>query len=426
MSEYWLWLSRLWACPHPSSPAHRGAWRKAGTRFAVFLISPLLNAEVTGMTGDSLLLTAQQFAGGYNVMNIGGGGVDAVDHSQSVTIEAEDFMSLFFLMCSERSGSNFITKLVNGHTNICGPSTKHVVNPVARNVFRYGDLKDPENWESLLADIYNLISVEFSFWRVSFSIDGLRELAPKGDIKSLIQNIFLEEARANNKQHVFIKENHVYEFMSFLLTNFPESKFVYMVRDPRDMALSWKKNADHPGGVVKAARQWKQDQQQSMKNHFLLAAQARSHFLTYEDLTKDSQNEVEKLFEFLGVPHEHVVFDFHKDEITQKNARAQKAWLNLDKGVMKDNSGKYVDELSRDEIKAIEKICFYEMKQLAYEPCFSESELMGISDSWLDELNEKEFANVELRRSLGVRENMKAKAKFYRRWVGMGTLKNGE
>lgn len=29
-----------------------------------------------------------------------------------------------FLMCSERSGSNFITKLMNNHSQICGPSTK--------------------------------------------------------------------------------------------------------------------------------------------------------------------------------------------------------------------------------------------------------------------------------------------------------------
>jgi hypothetical protein len=45
-------------------------------------------------------------------------------------------------MCSERSGSNFITKVMNGHEDICGPSTKHIINPVARNFYRYGNLMD--------------------------------------------------------------------------------------------------------------------------------------------------------------------------------------------------------------------------------------------------------------------------------------------
>ena len=126
-------------------------------------------------------------------------------------------MSMFFLMCSERSGSNFITKLLNGHNNICGPSTKHIINPVARNLFRYADITKQENWNELLTDMHRLMSIEFSVWKKQFSLNDLMELAPTGDIASLIRNIFMEESRANGKQHVFIKENHVYEFLPFLL-----------------------------------------------------------------------------------------------------------------------------------------------------------------------------------------------------------------
>ena len=91
-------------------------------------------------------------------------------------------MSMFFLMCSERSGSNFIQKLLNGHNNICGPSTKHIINPVARNLFRYGDLTQKQNWDELLIDIHRLISISFSIWKKEFSLDDLHTLAPIGDI----------------------------------------------------------------------------------------------------------------------------------------------------------------------------------------------------------------------------------------------------
>lgn len=324
-------------------------------------------------------------------------------------------MSMFFLMCSERSGSNFISKFMNGHSNICGPSTKHIINPLARNIFRYGELNIEDNWDVLLTDIHRLMSINFSIWKKEFSLTELKELAIPGDIKSLIQNIFMEEARANGKQHVFIKENHVYEFLPFLLTYFPESKFVYQTRDPRDMALSWKKNADHPGGVVKAARQWKQDQQQSLKNYQLLSGLGKAHFVTYENLTANAEGEIRKILNFLGVPFDISIFDFHKDEITKKNAGMQKAWNNLSQGVIKNNSKKYLNELTDDEIKAIEKICFYEMKHLGYETEFTAGELDKVLDTQIESLHQKELVELEYKRSAGVKGNMEAKAMFYQR-----------
>ncbi len=321
-------------------------------------------------------------------------------------------MSLFFLMCSERSGSNFISKLINGHNNVCGPSTKHVINPVARNLFRYGDISKKKNWESLLNDIYRLISVEFSVWKKCFSYEELRNLAVPGDIKSLIQNIFLEESRENGKQHVFIKENHVYEFLPFLLTYFPEAKFVYQTRDPRDMALSWKKNSDHPGGVVNAARQWQRDQQQSLKNYHLLEKEGKAHFVKYENLTANNEVEIKNIFEFLGVPFDKGVFEFHKDEVTQKNAKTQKAWSNLSQGVISDNSQKYRSELSESEVKVVEKICWHEMTFLGYEPEHSKDVIDDVDEGMLARLEDEE-RRIPVKRSSGVVENMAAKKRFY-------------
>lgn len=325
-------------------------------------------------------------------------------------------MSLIFLMCSERSGSNFISKLLNGHNNICGPSTKHIINPLARNIFRYGDLKDQSNWDELIEDVYRLLVVEFSIWRKKFTLSELKGLAPIGDIKSLIRNIFMEEARINGKQYVFIKENHVYEFLPFLLTYFPESKFIYQVRDPRDMALSWKKNLDHPGGVVNAARQWKKDQQQSLKNFHLLKARGQAVSVKYEDLIANSDIEVKRLLDYLGMSYDENIFDFYKDDITKQNAGMQKAWSNLSKGIISNNSRKYLRELSDEEVKAVEKICWNEMKHLGYVNEYSKEVLDEVSDEWLDFYHNKEILELELIRSEGVIENMKAKSRFYNRY----------
>jgi len=51
---------------------------------AVFMLVPLLDTKVSGIAEDSLLFTVQQLVGGYDVMNVGSGGINAMNQAQSV------------------------------------------------------------------------------------------------------------------------------------------------------------------------------------------------------------------------------------------------------------------------------------------------------------------------------------------------------
>lgn len=324
-------------------------------------------------------------------------------------------MSLSFLMCSERSGSNLITKLLNAHKNICGPSTKHILNPVARNLFRYGDLTAEENWNELLRDIYTLISCDFSIWKSTLGFEDLTNLAQTGDIKSLIKEIYLFEAKANDKDHVFIKENKGYEFLTFLLLHFPESKFIYQVRDPRDMALSWRNNKNHSGGILKAAKQWSYDQKHFIADYNSLQRFGKAHHIKYEDLISNPKGVLTEVLYFLGFNFHDEILNFHSDKITVENSKKQEAWHNLSKPILPNNSNKYAFQLSREEIAIIEKICFYEMKALGYEPGNSFDQLQNISESFLDEFEAMEALRHPAEPSKGTLENINAKRKFYLR-----------
>jgi hypothetical protein len=326
-------------------------------------------------------------------------------------------MSFFFLMSSERSGSNLLTKLLNGHSKICGPSTKHIINPVARNLFRYEPLNRVDNWNELLSDIHRLMEAGFSVWKKSFSLEDLKQLGPIGDPVSLLRNIFTEEAGANGKLHVFIKENHIYEFFPFLLINFPEAKFVYLIRDPRDMALSWKKNPSHPGGVVKAARQWQKDQQYFLGIYNELRKVGKAHFLRYEELIEAPEEQLKQVLHSLGLSFEAATLEFYRDDLTQINAGRQSAWSNLSKGILSDNKNKFVDGLSMEEVTCIEKICYFEMKQLGYQPGHRLEELDLFTDSALHDFEKLEEETIRYERAEGVKRNMDAKKVFYHKVV---------
>jgi hypothetical protein len=316
-------------------------------------------------------------------------------------------------MCSERSGSNLITKLFNAHSEICGPSTKHLINPVARNLFRYGDLSQQNNWNALINDIYILLSAEFSIWKKEFSLTDLSSMADCGDINSLLINIFNTEAAAHNKNHLFIKENHLYEFFPFLLINFPDSKFIYQTRDPRDMAISWKKNKSHPGGIIAGAKQWAYDQKRFLSNYDTLHKVNKAFLIKYEDLIDKPEDILSAALSFLEFKFERSMLDFNQDSTTRLNAQAQDGWSNLSQPIISNNSAKFMTELTLDEISLIEKICYFEMKALNYKPINKKEGLDNIPTQNIDVLEQEEKDKFSAQPSVNVQNSMKAKQRFY-------------
>lgn len=323
-------------------------------------------------------------------------------------------MEKHFLLCTERSGSNLITKILNAHSLICGPSTKHIMNPVLRNIFRYEPIENSENWKIFIEDVLRLFNVEFSIWKKKFTIDELLNNVTKGDYIGLINYFFEQETLSNNKKIVFIKENHTYEFFPYLLKYFSSSKFIYQVRDPRDVALSWKKNPTHKGGIVNASKQWKNDQQQLLKMVHFLSQDNRVHQIKYEELILDTPKCIKDILTFLDLEYEPLITEFYKDSLTQKNSTTQDAWGNLSKSIMTNNSEKFLNELTKEEIIIIEKICFNEMKFLNYNIVSSMKELNQVSNKMIEDFkSDEEF--IVYNPSSGVKENMKAKKIFYER-----------
>ena len=58
-----------------------------------------------------------------------------------------------FLLCSERSGSNLITQILDSHSEVSGPFPSHLLLRVGRHVARYGDLRDDASWRALVTDV---------------------------------------------------------------------------------------------------------------------------------------------------------------------------------------------------------------------------------------------------------------------------------
>jgi hypothetical protein len=276
--------------------------------------------------------------------------------------------SFTFLICSERSGSNFLTALMNGHSKISGPPPTHLFRLFGLNAGNYGDLESDDHWETLIHDVVENYRCMLGEWTTSITAQGLAEGTSKRTIGEILRIIYEKEASADGASDIFVKENQTYRFVPFLMAHFPDCRFVYMVRDPRDTAASYVKTDGIPGGVEKAVSIWGEDQSRSLELREQLSGTGRMAFVRYEDILADPFKQLTRLTEFLGLSFEENMLDLKQHSRTLANAERIDAWSNLGGPILTRNSGKYAGTLSEHDVLYTELMSFELMIRLGYQP----------------------------------------------------------
>jgi hypothetical protein len=276
-------------------------------------------------------------------------------------------MQFDFLICSERSGSNLITKILDSHPEVCGPSPSHIMRGMVPNLYRYGDLSLESHWNTLVEDAAELLKNKIGFWESDVDADILKENLSPGSFAALFRFVYEREAAAQGKRRLFVKENHAYSFAGFTLSHFPESRYVWMVRDPRDMALTWKEAGSAYGEVKTGTEVWRKDQRESLRLRACLADQDRMLMIQFEDLLSHTEETVHTVCRFLQLPYDTAMLDFHERPNTDINSKRLTSWKDLNKPIIKNNFNLFRKRLSEAEIRYIEAYCRDEMQALGYQ-----------------------------------------------------------
>ena len=269
-------------------------------------------------------------------------------------------------MSTERSGSNLLARLIGTHPDICAPSPAHLFRIFANNLFRYGNLIEDESWHALVSDLVHLADSKLGNWRSRLDVNDLLALVPERSLGALLKAIYFAEVRAQGRRQAFVKENQLYEFFGFLETAFQEARYVYLVRDPRDVALSWKHSTALRGGIMRAAKTWQQDQQGFLRMASWL--DRRLCAVRYETLVSDPPIVLGQLCDFLGTTFSQDMLDFHRANLVRRDAAQVADWQNIARPILTRNFGKYQATLSDGELYYIEAVCHVEMCALGYVP----------------------------------------------------------
>lgn len=268
------------------------------------------------------------------------------------------------LLASERSGSNLLRTLLGNHSNISAPVAPHLIKLFYPIKHYYLNLTRKNNNEILMQDMLQVVNHPLSNWKLKLEYNHKEiESLEIYSVVRMMDYIYKKEAERNQKEYYCSKGINTFRFINQIRKESPTLKFIYLVRDPRDVVASFMKQESSLNSSYDAILQWKNQQK------LLIDAKKDSQFscitINYEDLISDTSTIMDKIMLELGLPPDSKCYE--TSSLNQESTRST-YWKNLSQPIMVQNRNKFMEELSEEDILIIETIAKDEMKEYGYSP----------------------------------------------------------
>jgi len=267
------------------------------------------------------------------------------------------------LLSSERSGSNLLRRILGHSAAIAAPPAPQLLKAFAPHWPVIP--RDEETRRTAAQLATRLLETHLVPWKYLVSAEEVlaRTDASGWDYPHLLDACYGAYAEEAGKLGYFAKENNAFDFAFPIALRLPDVKFVYLVRDPRDMVLSYMKAPGGPKTAWYAARQWYREQVQCLR--VVDELPDRCCVVRYEELVREPEETVRSLCEFLGIVYDPAMLS--PQEADREASKASRYWENLGKPILSNNTDKYLREMPARNIRVVEAFCESVMRRLGYE-----------------------------------------------------------
>jgi len=287
-----------------------------------------------------------------------------------------------FIIGTERSGTNLLRLILNSHSNISVPHPPHIMKYFHPIEHLYGNLNIDKNFKKLIDDVCRLVDLHTYPWEIKPNRKQVFNNVTDKKLLNIYFEINNQYLKYAGKKRWVCKSTFMIDYVADILKHFPDARFIYMVRDGRDVAVSSKSSIFNDYHIYYTAKRWSNEQQLGLSWMKRLKPE-QIMMLKYEDLLNDPVKEVHKICSFLNETYEEVMIKYHNSAEAKKSGSLSISWGNTSKPVMVGNKGKYLYNLSKKEIKIFEAIAFEELKALGYELKNPISSLEKVHDEYL-------------------------------------------
>jgi len=279
-----------------------------------------------------------------------------------------NFSPLFIVGCA-RSGTTLLETMLNKHPEICINHESHFIIDLMR---RYIFGRKYRGKNSLSDFVNDLLSHKrYSLWQDKQKINRNEFSYYRGkSVPEIYEAVFSRYAHGENKSMWGDKTPKYVNFIVFLSEIFPESRFIHIIRDGRDVALSAIERKWGPGNLWQSAHYWKiQTTLGIVAGRWLKFTGQQNRYLEikYEDLLNNTEAILRNICTFLNVNYHDSMLTYY--ESSAKHIPEAYSYVHRKVKEKPDTSriGKWKNEMSRNELIKFEKIAGSLLTALNYE-----------------------------------------------------------
>jgi len=263
-----------------------------------------------------------------------------------------------FILGAPRSGTTFLSSLLDS-TDYGAPFETHFITKYFKKLGDYGDLYDLANFSRLVKHILQERAV--MQWGLDINIPTFYEEFDGGVTYSkLVDKLCLKAAAKKGLSSWGDKTPHYLKDVEIIYEMFPDSKYIYIVRDGRDVALSLLKKGWGPNNIFTCAEYW---MELNKVNDCLEEIESKGNllFIKYEDLLDNVELYINNIYDFLETA-------IDEEKHRQYSHR-----------VLKGNYDKWRSMLSDSQIKVFESVAADTLDRFGYEVIHGKGQVHYIS-----------------------------------------------
>lgn len=270
---------------------------------------------------------------------------------------------------TQRSGSNLLRVILDQSDQIASPHPPHILVTFVSLLKFYGPL-DARAYKILINDVVDYVEANPVPWEgISINRDWIFDNSNTYSIFEINRLVYEQAAIAKQANYWCCKSMTNVHYAEELEAHSPQIKYIYLYRDGRDVAVSFKKAIVGEKHIYHLAKQWEHDQAACIKLAERIG-EDRFFSLNYETLITQPEKLIRELCGFLAIDYADDMLNFYNSNESKATAAAGEMWQNLEKPIINNNTGKFHKELSAEEIEIFELVGHEVLKKLHY-PLFT-------------------------------------------------------
>jgi hypothetical protein len=271
---------------------------------------------------------------------------------------------LFVVGCG-RSGTTMLRLMLDSHPDLAVPWESHFIVAMWKDRRRYRAASGVDA-ELMVRDIAD--SPMFGQWEVPDDVLERRiDALDRPSFPDVIDAVFMAYADSRGKRRWGDKTPAYVRSIPLLARLFPDSRFVHVIRDGRDVALSYLSVPWGPSDIWLAARRWKHDVSAGRRDGARLPT-SRYLEVRYEDVIRDPRDALERICRVADLPFDEGMLEYHRDGSERlASPEAHKAYHASASKPPTAGLRDWRTQMSEDALTAFESVAGGLLGELGYE-----------------------------------------------------------